>query len=223
MFKNIKNEILNSKPFHLKNFCDKLFSWKELEQLLNLRPFISNERFVVINGLPEFNIPDRNWLTNKNSWPPNKIVEGITNRVCYLVDCSRVNKKINTFCGELELLTEKPVDAHIYFDYTNKKGHSFPIHWDYADNLIVQIEGKTNFKIWNFYTDNENIRLVKSLDKSPFIDVIMEPGDIIFVPAKMWHQAISETKRLSISFPIQINSTNKENIQEREWISLDNF
>ena len=34
-------------------------------------------------------------------------------------------------------------------------------------------------------TDNENIISVENLNKNPFIDIIMEPGDVVFVPAKM--------------------------------------
>lgn len=222
MNKDTKNKILNLEPFYIENFTSVFFSWKDLENLLNLRPFVNGARFTIIRPEKKYSWPNCFWLSDVNSFPPNIIKECIQNNACYFKDCSRVNEHINSLCGNLEVLTKKPVDAHIYFDLTGQKNKSFPAHWDFAHNLIVQMEGQTNFKIWNFFTDNEEKRSKEEMKEKPFIDVVLKPGDAVFVPAKMWHKADSITKRISISFPIWYQSQNILNIQEREWINLTN-
>ena len=54
----------------------------------------------------------------------------------------------------------------------------------------------------------------------PFLlDVLMEPGDAIWIPMYYPHLATSQTKRLSVSFPM--GRTSIEDVrEEREWITL---
>ena len=39
-------------------------------------------------------------------------------------------------------------------------------------------------------------------DKKPILDIILHKGDVIYIPKNIVHQAISLSKRLSISFPM---------------------
>ena len=63
------------KPFYRKNVLDpkKVFSWKELASLLNLRPFVNVERFHIISN-SYFSWSSSTWCTDNNSWP-TKIIE----------------------------------------------------------------------------------------------------------------------------------------------------
>lgn len=208
---------LNSKePFYGNNFSieQDIFSWNELESLLNLRPFINNTRFKATNQ-NDYTWNNQTWLTDVNTWPASLLSEVIRKDTCFIVDCSRVNKKINNICKIIEEKWKYPTDAHIYFSFKEQQ-KGFDSHWDYSNNLIVQIDGETNIKIWN-ELKYEGDRQVKSKSE-PIIDIIMKPYDYVFVPKNMVHQAVPLSKRLSISFPMSTD-TNIET-QDRDWITI---
>ena len=196
------NPVTRSKLF--KNFKKDIFSWSKLESLINLRPFMSNKRFFCTQEY-NFTWPEKYWLTDIDTYPPDVIEKMIDLGTCYIVDCSRVNEEINSICKFLEEVSGRPTDAHIYF--SKKTGESFTPHKDKSGNFIIQVEGETNFKVFD---DNDNV----------FIDDIMCPGDAIYIPANIKHQAVSTTNRMSISFPMWIGDTDKQKYQDREWIRL---
>lgn len=218
IYTKILNNIKKTKPFYIKNVLNNLFSWKELENLLNLRPFVNTNRLKIIND-KSYNWDNCSWLTEKNSWPPIILQEEIKHNVCYIGDSSRVNKKINFICKILEKNLKKPTDAHIYFSFTTKEDEGFGIHNDVCDNLIIQIEGESNIEVWNFEEKSEN-RFINKLNTKSFLNVNMKKGDIIFIPRKHWHKVSSKTKRLSISFPMAENENIFEN---RNWINLERY
>lgn len=204
----LSNEILGqlgneNHSYHWPNAIDtSIFSWKELENLINLKPFISSDRFIPITKVEErYDWSIKAWQTQQNSWPKNLLQKFIDNNVCYIRDCSTVNESINNICFDIESKTSMPTDAHIYFA-TNKIQSSFDKHFDESHNLIVQIDGITNIKV---YTKTGN-----KID----LNVTMKPGDAMYIPRKYDHVAISKTKRLSISFPMSLTG----DVQEREWI-----
>ena len=81
--------------------------------------------------------------------------------------------------------------------------HPFGIHSDDNDNIIVQCEGVTNFKVW-------------SKSDELLLDVDMESGDAIWIPMYYPHLATSKTKRLSVSFPINTEQPH----EDRKWVKI---
>ncbi len=55
------------------------------------------------------------------------------------------------------------------------------------------------------------------IDQPPVVDVEMKPGDVVYIPKYYYHQGISTTKRLSISFP---HFESEDLHQDRKWIEL---
>ena len=214
---NIIEKIQNKKAFYEKADIRNLFSWESLNNLLNLRPFINSARFHVMSD-GNFTWNKQGWLSDQNTYPPALLYNLVNKHSCYISDASRVNENVNKVCEELENMLKYPTDAHIYFSASDNCTQGFPIHWDWSHNLIVQVEGKTNFKVWDIIADPKSNRLIDSLPQKPMLDVVMEPGDVIFVPEKVYHQASSLTRRMSISFPS--SPYEKLQPQERYWINL---
>lgn len=213
---DLLKEIHDQRPFVKEDYLKNIFSWQELENLLNLRPFISVKRFFILND-KEYNWPIHGWLSDINTFPSSLIDEEIQNNLCYLADCSRVNSKVNAICGDLEKVTNGAADAHIYFDLSVSGFIPLQVHWDKSHNFIVQIEGQTKWKVWDIKVDKDGPSRTSRLTEISCLDVMMNPGDVIFIPAYHWHYAQSETKRLSISFPF---STKYEDKEDRHWIKL---
>lgn len=215
----IKNKILQMKPFYMQNAIHNIFSWAELEHLLNFRPIVNDVRFQLNNTI-KYEWPNQAWLSDVNTWPTKLLKEQLEKYSAHFDDMSKVNEKVNTICGQLEEIFGYPTDAHIYFSIVDEKLQTsgFSPHWDWSHTLIVQVEGISQHKIWNKLAVGEEPRLVDFIDEEPIIDVTMNPGDITFIPRKMYHHVISKTKRLSVSFPM--NPYDGLKCQDRTWIKL---
>ena len=182
---------------------EKLFTFKELETLLNLRPFTSDKRFIFIKSVDRrFKWDNNYWATDINCWPISLIEKLTKEGTCYLRDCSRANKKINNFADRLEKKFNTPVDCHIYFSL-HKKSKSFNKHKDEAHNLIVACEGEIEFEIF----------LNKKITKK------LKTGDYIYIPAGIYHKAVPLTeKRISCSFAIKTPLGGIR--EERTWLKI---
>ena len=181
----------------------KLFTFKELESLLNLRPFTNNKRFVTTASKErKFEWRNNCWATDLNCWPISLIEKLIKKGTCYLADSSRANKKINDVANELEKKFDTPVDCHIYFSL-HKGSTSFDKHKDGAHNFIVACEGEVKFEIFS------NKKITKKL----------KTGDYVYIPAGVYHRAVPLTdKRISCSFAIKIPLGGIK--EERTWLRI---
>ena len=214
---DVKDRILKLKYFYEKNYIKNYkdyFSFTDLSNLLNLRPFINDSRFTVAKSEQVYTWNNSKWATDRNALPISVVKQEIEKNVCLLMDCSKVNENVNNLAYELENLLQGNVDTHIFFDIKgNNQG--FGIHFDGSHNLILQIEGETIFQVYDVFHTGEDINLDNIC---PIKEFLMNPGDIIFMPAKQYHRALSQTKRLALSFPI---STEKTNVfEDRNWLHL---
>ena len=181
----------------------KLFTFKELEILLNLRPFTNNKRFTTTAPTKRtFEWNNNHWATDRNCWPISLIEKLTREGTCYLLDCSRANKKINDTADKLEKKFNTPVDCHIYFSL-HKGSTSFSKHKDRAHNFIVACEGEIEFEIF----------LNKKITKK------LKTGDYVYIPAGVYHRAVPLTdKRISCSFAIKTPLGGIR--EERKWLRI---
>ncbi len=218
MLEDIATELKNKQIFYRPNILSNIFSWQELEKLINLRPFINSQRVHIISDQEDdWKWPYQNWLTDVNTYPPTLFENLIRKYTVFLSDCSRVNEKINSICGEIENITGCSSDAHLYFNLVGNNSESFGIHCDISNVLVLQVEGTTRFKIWSKFNKNRMVDNLGHIDQPPVVDVEMKPGDVVYIPKYYYHQGISTTKRLSISFP---HFESEDLHQDRKWIEL---
>tara|TARA_B100000282_G_scaffold171560_1_gene124293 strand:- start:261 stop:893 length:633 start_codon:yes stop_codon:yes gene_type:complete len=207
-------------PKFEKGYCPDLLSWKELSNILNIRPLMSASRVKVF--IKESRIWQNNhWCSDANCYPSGVLEQVIEESgVCYFTDMSRSTEKINEFAKNLEDEYDQEVDAHIYLCRNLKIKHPFGIHFDMSDNVIVQCEGETNFKVWDIIKNKSAPSSNMSITDTPLLDVDMKKGDAIWIPRYYPHLATSNTQRLSVSFPFnrKIDNTRRE---DRHWIKYD--
>ena len=207
-------------PKFEKGYCPDLLSWKELSNILNIRPLMSTSRVKVF--IKE-NLTWQNnyWCSDANCYPSGVLEQVIEESgVCTFIDMSRSTEKINEFAKNLEDEYDQEVDAHIYLCRNLKIKHPFGIHFDTSDNVIVQCEGETNFKVWDMIKDKSAPLSNMSITDTPLLDVDMKKGDAIWIPRYYPHLATSNTQRLSVSFPFnrKIDNIRRE---DRHWIKYD--
>ena len=71
--------------------------------------------------------------------------------------------------------------------------------------------------MWDKVENKDQPQSQLSVEGDPILDVVLNPGDVITVPAYHPHLAISITPRLSISFPLMKDD---KVAHERYWIKI---
>ena len=205
------------KPQFKKRYYRNLFTWKELENLINIRPILTDRRVFMLDGEPH-SWNNSGWATDLNCYPPSLFRELVDHHLCYLSDMSRCTEKINSFASKLEKQYKLAADAHIYMCRNPKLDHPFGMHFDRSHNVIVQCEGTTNFKVWDKVQYINMRRSHLDLNDSPILDVDMKPGDAIWIPAYYPHLATSKSIRMSVSFPLGLEPD--PHFEDRTWVKL---
>ena len=214
------------KPKFVKGYCNNLLDWKGLERIINIRPLMTHWRVKLPIEKRQYEWSIDKWMIEPQTYPATIVKELIDTQTFYLVDASKFTKEINDFASKLEETYKLCCDAHIYICKNLEEDHPFGVHFDYAHNVIVQCEGTTNFKVWPSESidpmgPNQKLTFVDDEEDEPLLDVLMEPGDAIWVPKHCPHQAISKTERFSISFPMDSFVFDDEQYyQERDWVSI---
>ena len=209
-----------------KNYKPDLLSWNEMANIINTRPLMNDKRVKLLGNNKRYEWLCSKWTKDPNCFPPSLIKKLLENIMIYFVDMSRATEKINDFAKHIEDDYGKQTDAHIYVCRNLEIKHHFGVHYDFNHNLIVQCEGKTNFKVWDEVKNVDrnlkgigiNTRL--EMEVEPIMDVDMESGDAIWIPKHFPHLATSLTPRLSVSFPLA-QCTDVNTVREdRDWITL---
>ena len=211
---------------YVEGYIPHLFSWNELSNIINIRPLLTAKRVQLLDPEKrEFNWLVSGWNHDPNCYPPSLIRDLLNEMVVVFTDMSRATEKINDFANSIENTYQRNVDAHVYVCRNPELEHPFGAHIDGAHNVIVQCEGETNFKVWDKVENGEKLLEEKKnvkmeIDEAPILDVIMKPGDAIWIPLHYPHFATSLTPRMSVSFPFTPRGLMSIAHEDRNWISL---
>ena len=211
---------------YVEGYIPHLFSWNELSNIINIRPLLTAKRVQLLDPEKrEFNWLVSGWNHDPNCYPPSLIRDLLNEMVVVFTVMSRATEKINDFANSIENTYQRNVDAHVYVCRNPELEHPFGAHIDGAHNVIVQCEGETNFKVWDkvencekLLEEKKNVKM--EIDEAPILDVIMKPGDAIWIPLHYPHLATSLTPRMSVSFPFTPRGLMSIAHEDRNWISL---
>ena len=207
---------------YFPNVIDEVYdwcSWKDVEQCINNPQFYDLE-FIDNGG--KLDIPEipRVW-----SYPH------INKEDCY--------KRFEEGCGMIinnfqfvsrkkqELLAgiERQFTVHAAMHvYCGIGGHgSFNIHEDYAHNFIIQVEGETEWTVYNNKASYLVPKYEGTIDESKLnvaIDVTMKSGDVLYIPARTYHRAKPKGQRLSVSVPMASTLSGLVG-EDRKWYEIN--
>ncbi|WP_414561753.1 MULTISPECIES: cupin-like domain-containing protein [unclassified Anabaena] len=155
------------------------------------------------------------------------IVEGKTNdkRLYYLaqIDMYKYFPQLMEDIVFLDFFKKEPRDVNLFFGFKNKNHASISkLHFDDVHNIFVQVRGKKRFLLFPhtnylaFYPpiedDNYSSTCSKvnpdapdltSFPKFPLhnkIEVILNPGEILYIPPFWWHHVTALDENISLTF-----------------------
>lgn len=198
-------EYWQRKPLHTKGTADKfltLFDKPAFQQAIrhcdNLK--ISSR--------------DMRGVSMERTCPPDKVDEafraGATVCISGIQQNARLNQFMAAFAREVHQAGELSFNC-----YYSPNGHGFSLHLDDHPVWILQIEGRKRW--WyskvpydkplstvSFSQDAIVAQVpwaepIKRPDESEFFEVVLEPGDVLYLPEGSWHRAAAEGESLALT------------------------
>ncbi|EKN46105.1 MULTISPECIES: cupin domain-containing protein [Pseudomonas syringae group] len=192
-----KLNFFQKKPKHItKAFQAGLFSWADLDELLYVFD-VSEKSVRLVNEklLPESDFAETSYhygLTRK-TFNKKKIYQELESGASLILN--RVEQKslrIKRLCNALSHIANGQVVANGYLAKTGDS--AFGNHWDSHDVFASQLLGNKRWLIYppTFIDPIVGQKSIKHLEDCPteaYMDVITEPGDILYIPRGWWHCA----------------------------------
>lgn len=200
---------IDDKPLVFKNLISNTknyLTWEDVETCLN-NPAFYNFEIIDKNSNEKIFIPGHNkcWVRNKLVQDKKFVVEKFLQGNSLIINNYEFYNKNNQELLQLiESIFHTYSSMHVYCGLEGSK--SFPIHEDTPANFIFQIEGDTEWVVF----ENRASSVVKPVYDPTDIElsslkvslqIILEPGDFLYIPSRCYHLCKPSKKRLSISIP----------------------
>jgi len=182
-------QVLDQEPRFLGKIIDNLddyITWDTIEYCLNNPQFYPID---LIKDNSKISIPvnQYHWLgsiANKKF-----IIDSVNQGKTFIIlNYSHNNQTTASLMEELTKKFNVHPDIHVYGGLLGSD--SFSIHKDYPPNIIVQVYGETPWKIWK-----------GDITNTPDINIVLKPGEVLYVPGGLYHVASPTTQRVSMSIP----------------------
>lgn len=172
-----------------------LFSWQELNELLNLRRLtyprvrvmknkeaVRTETFTLLRPGARNQAPveylDAAMLNFHLTEGASLIINGVDEISAGLQHlCANIGRDINDYCS-----------ANAYAAFGTEAG--FPNHWDDHEALILQVSGKKRWRVFaptRIYPLSEDVEGNLTQGTKLLLDVVLKPGDTLYIPRGFWH------------------------------------
>jgi ribosomal protein L16 Arg81 hydroxylase len=111
-----------------------------------------------------------------------------------------INPTVRKLIEEIENDNDVHAHAHVYAGKFGSR--SFPIHSDLPDNLIIQCVGKSRVTLYDNYSTDPQTYNGDVLDLSLSEQIILSPGDSIYISSLRYHLFEPLSDRIGISIPM---------------------
>ena len=208
-------------PQYFPNAIEEVYdwcSWKDVEECINNPQFYELE--FIDNGV-KLNMPEfaRNWSTpHVHKADCYKLFQDECGMI--INNFQFISRKKQELLGGIERQFTVNAAMHVYCGIG---GHeSFNIHEDYAHNFIIQVEGETDWTVYNNRASYLVPKYEGNIDEKKLdiaVDVTMKSGDVLYIPARTYHRAKPKGQRLSVSVPM---ASTLDGIlgEDRKWYEI---
>jgi ribosomal protein L16 Arg81 hydroxylase len=95
---------------------------------------------------------------------------------------------LSTLCENIAAHLSEQIKVGVVV--TTGSGGAFKLHYDPEDLIILQVEGTKRWRIYGPAVPNPVIGMPKPpppAESAPLFDEVLQPGDMLFLPAGNWH------------------------------------
>lgn len=228
---NETNLFYEDKPHYFKQLlpeASELVTWEDVESCINKPELYTFEMIGKDNLKIEIPVHKKSWVFGRQVQDKGFMFDRINNGFGFVImDYAFHSPKTMKLLETLENIYMINAAIHVYGGLEDSK--SFWIHEDYPSNFIIQAQGKTRWKVFNnrissmYRTGTMNHKL-KEEELDLAFDVVLEPGDAIYIPSRAYHIAEPIGKRLSMSIPCwtKLPTDDPRESSDRNWYRIKN-
>jgi len=207
-----------------KDIMSQIITWEKLSD------YIHNDR--AVSGL-QIITPEGKLCMEKNnaykgrkpSWSridyfDKKYIHELWNQGCSIIltKASLISPAMSALSGAVERQFEgSAADAHLYCSPI-KNALTFPCHRDSDNNFLVHAIGKVRWKVYRVFAGKNapaNLTAQQEKEMQLRYDETLTVGDMIYIPTGLYHKAIPQGPRISISIPL--GEGNKKPLDRRYY------
>ncbi len=207
-----------------KEIMSQIITWEKFSD------YIHNDR--AVSGF-QIITPDGKLCMEKNnafkgrkpSWSKmdyfdKKYAHELWNQGCSIIltKASLISPAMSALSGAVERQFKgSAADAHLYCSPV-KNALTFPCHRDTDNNFLVHAIGKVRWKVYRVFAGkNAPANLTKQQEKEMQLryDETLTVGDLLYIPTGLYHKAIPQGARVSISIPL--GEGNKKPLDRRYY------
>jgi len=206
--------LLNQQSRYIEGMFDPhMVGIQDINNYFNHHRCIVNELQIIdpiTNSKKQYEIFGTYWRPEYN----HRLLENLwSTGHSFIIHSPYITTRVRETVREIEANNDVSCDAHTYCGRADSK--SFHPHSDESHNLIVQCSGQTLWKVWDLST--ERSQMFPDLNDDAMIEVVMKPGDAIFIAKGIVHQAKALTDRISVSFPFVPGLPTLQDEIDLEW------
>lgn len=193
----------------MKTKFSNLFSWEQFNYLINFSELDESTIELIVEGrsFAAYGISTQDVL--KEGRLQNFIQQGATLKI------KKIHKKIPKIANFIALLRHDlgyEIDVNTYASFPERQ--AYDNHYDTNDVIILQIEGKKKWKIFQESVKNPSKKQRSSFYKPPsdppYLECTLQQGDVLYIPRGHWHYAMTVEEpslhlTLGIHCPIKID------------------
>ncbi|MEM9542580.1 MAG: cupin domain-containing protein [Cyanobacteria bacterium P01_E01_bin.42] len=185
-------------PTENKSRFNTLFTWEKLNYLLNFHRLQYGEDVrLVRDGEPLPPGTAKDWL--------KQMQQGAT---LILNHVHELDPSLAALATQLRYELGHRVQINLYCTPQEQQG--FNCHYDTHEVLVLQLDGE---KEWFILPETEQFPMKGTRpsnalppDESPYLKVILKPGDVLYVPRGHWHYAVPVGERPSLHLTIGVST-----------------
>lgn len=196
--KTFRAEYFERQPYHFRGALkERPLAWSDVDELLGIiEPRVPKMRMFNNGLLPEQTYTEEFAERGVSRRRLNKakfygyLESGATVQINWLEEHSVAAKRL---CLEVARFAGAQTSGNAYMSFTGDG--SFGKHWDTHDVFVIQLIGRKQWRIysptWTLpLTYQTNERSGHTCPAEPAFELIMEEGDVLYVPRGWWHHVI---------------------------------
>lgn len=211
-------------PQLIKNPSEFL-TWKDVEICLNNPTLFEFELIDHASNKVNIDRYVRAWVPDKKVQDSCQMINHVNHgHTIIIMNYGYYSRKTQELLNVFERIFDIDGAIHVYGGLQGSK--SFKIHDDYPSNFIIQVEGTTEWKIFknrisSLYKTGTQQHILREDLLEVDVEVVLNPGDALYIPSRAYHCAYPTGKRLSMSIPCWPKMPGSNQSADRNYYRLN--